>query len=278
MLTSLKFVLLLTPQMIGGDAAAWDAEYHWDFQTGHFDNQSLVPMGRGAVNLMRPGPDGLRVFVPAGKHVESVGFCPRFKVRGDFEITVTYKVLKWTTPESGHGVGPSIYLRTDSEGPPAAALGRVQRADGKHVYATFAARMVDGDRQTQARLFETGTIEGGLRMVRSAETLQYLVADQPDADFRLLYEIELNDEELAMVRISVNQSDDATAADVLLKDLTIRAGDLPHLPSAQSRTAQLYRPRYHPEPRPPTRAWLWSSLGAVVLLIACAAWYWLKQN
>lgn len=256
-----------------GDVAALEAEYRWDFQTGHYDNQSLVPMGRGAVNLLRPGPGGLRIRLPAGKHVSSVGFSPRFKVRGDFEITVTYQILKWTTPESGYGVGPSIYIVTESEGPSAAELGRVQRVGGKHVYSTFAARMDDGERKTKVRLFETVATEGSLRLERSGETLRYLVADPPNADFRLLTEAQLDEKELVMVSIAVKQSDDATSADVLLKELTIRAEQLPHLPSEQSRTDQLYRPRYHTEPEPPSRAWIWSLLSATVLLIAVGVWY-----
>lgn len=50
--------------------------YAWDFRNGHFDNLSLVPMGPGAVNLLRPSRDGLQIIIPAGYDVKTVGFSP----------------------------------------------------------------------------------------------------------------------------------------------------------------------------------------------------------
>lgn len=254
------------------------ASYSWDFRNGHFDNLSLVPLGPGAVNLLRPTTDGLRITVPAGYMVKSVGFSPRFQISGDFEITVEYTVLKRSRPESGFGTGPSLYLSMGSTEDPAASLGRLLRPDGQDRYGVFAARVDEGRRIPTARLFDVPSVSttkpGRLQLKRSKQEITYSVSEDTYSDLRTLVVLPVSAADVSLVRIGLSQSDLQSSGEMILHYIRIDADALPHLPSEQSRTAQLYRPRYLAPPVPKSFRWLWQTLAAVLVACGFAVWLW----
>lgn len=256
--------------------------YTWDFRNGHFDNLSLVPIGPGAVNLLQPTSDGLRISIPAGHDVKSVGFSPRFKIRGDFEITVDFTILHRTRPRSGSGTGPNIYLSMGSTTDPAASLGRQLRPDGRDIYGAFAARVDAGQRIPTARLFDVpnpGMTSGGsLRLQRSDKEITYFVSDKSRPTFRSLATQIVSESDVTLVRIGLMQSDPQSAAEILVHKIMITAEDLPELPSDESRTAQLYRPSYKPAPVPKSYRWLWQLAAGLIVLGTCAAWLWRRRR
>ncbi|HVJ68496.1 MAG TPA: DUF1583 domain-containing protein [Caulifigura sp.] len=115
------------------------AQYLCDFRQNRFDNLSLVAVGTGAINLLKPSGDGIRLTIPSGKNLKAIGFAPRFQIHGDFEIEMECLILNRSRPKSGFGSGPSIYLSMGSTDDPAASLGRQLRPDGRDVYGVFAA-------------------------------------------------------------------------------------------------------------------------------------------
>lgn len=256
------------------------AEYSWDFRDGVFDNVSLVPLGPGAVNLLRPMDKGLRISVPAGHDVKSVGFSPRFTIRGDFEITVDFTLIQRTQPESGYGTGPTIYLSMGSTQDAAASLGRQLRTDGRDVYGVFAAQVLDGVRKPTAKLFDVPSAAtaktGRLRLRRTDEEITYSVADDHVAEFRPLATLPVSSDEVTLVRIGLSQSDPRSSGTILLHSVHIEADALPHLPSEQSRTAQLYRPRYQ-VPSHTSSRWIWQSLAATLVVAGFTLWWWKRQ-
>ncbi len=259
------------------------ASYSWDFRNGHFDNLSLAPMGSGAVNLLRPTTDGLRITVPAGYDVKSVGFSPRFKISGDFAITVEFTLLNRTQPKAGFGSGPNIYLSMGSTKDAAASLGRQLRPDGRDVYGVFAARVDDGQRVPTAKLFNvppaaTTSKTGKLQLQRVKNEITYSVADDYYSTPRPLVTLPVSDADVTLVRVGLSQSDVQSAAAVVLHNIRIEASELPQLPSEQSRTAQLYRPRYQPPPAPKSYRWLWQSLVALLVTGGFALWLWRRRR
>jgi hypothetical protein len=267
-LTTLVLLLVTTAVLRG-------AEYRWDFRTGHFDNLSLEPHGKGAVNLLRPTERGLQISLPVGKPSGFVGFAPRFKVRGDFEISLTFEIEQMTTPESGYGSGVSIYVTTESEGQPAANLGRMRRVGGKDVLSTFTANAVDGKRQTSVKLFDTTADSGTLRIQRTGAEVIYLVSEE-GGPVRQLISTPFDTGDVILLRFGVNQSDPQSFVRACVQEISITADELPHLPSEQDRTAQLYRPAFKPPPTPPDRTWIWTLVAAG--LIAAAGGYWIVQR
>jgi hypothetical protein len=258
------------------------ATYAWDFRNGHFDNLALVPLGPGAVNLLKPTKDGLKIVIPAGADIKLVGFSPRFKIHGDFEITVDFTIVSRSPPQSGFGSGPSVYLSLGTPQDPAASLGRLLRPDGQDHYGVFAARVDHGTRIPTARLFDVPldkpSKSGQMRLTRVQGDVTYFVAEDLYSDPRQLASLPLGAGDVTLLRIGLSQSDAGSSAEMILHDLRIRADELPHLPSEQSRTAQLYRPRYQPALPPKSYRWLWQLVTASIVAGGFAAWIVNRQR
>ena len=274
--------LILATSCVWVSSPVLAATYAWDFRNGHFDNLSLVPIGAGAVNLLRPHTDGLHISVPAGHDVKSVGFSPRFKVSGDFEITLDFTIVNRTPPKSGHGSGPNLYLSMGSTKDAAALLGRQLRPGGRDVYGVFAARVENGQRIPTAKLFDVpsaaATRTGRLRLQRTQAEITYSVADEQSPTFRPVATLPVSADDVTLVRVGLSQSDAQSAAEIVLHKIVISANELPELPSEQSRTGQLYRPRYQPPPTPRSIRWLWQSLAALLVSSALAYWLWKRRQ
>jgi hypothetical protein len=202
------------------------AEYTLDFRNHTFDNRRLRLIGTGATSLLKPASEGLSVALPAGTALDEVGFAPRFRLRGDFQITLDYKIADVTRPKQGYGVGPGIYVMTASEDRQAATLGRVFRVKEGHVFTTHQARESDGDgsRQQSVRFFDTDTDEGQLRLERIGNRLQYSVAGS-DGSWRMLHETDFTDADVTLARIALNRNGagDTIPATVLFRSAVIRA-------------------------------------------------------
>lgn len=257
------------------------ANYTWDFRSGRFDNLSLVPIGPGAVNLLQPTHEGLRISVPAGQDVKSVGFSPRFVISGDFELTVDFTIVNRTQPKSGFGTGPSIYLSMGSTSDAAASLSRLLRPDGRDVYGVFAARVENGERIPAAKLFDVPPADqspaGRLQIKRVESEISYSIADDDRSALRLLVTLPVSDADVTLTRIGLSQSDMASTATIVWHKISIEADDLPHLPSEQSRTEQLHRPQYQPPSPPKSHRWLWQSLAALTVISATVIWLWRRR-
>jgi hypothetical protein len=202
------------------------AEYTLDFRNHSFDNRRLRLIGTGATSLLKPASEGLSVALPAGTNLDEVGFAPRFRLRGDFQITLDYRISELTRPKQGYGVGPGIYVMTASEDRQAATLGRVFRVKEGHVFTAHHARESDGDspRQQSVRFFDTDTDEGQLRLERIGSRLQYSVAGS-DGSWRMLHETEFTDGDVTLARIALNRNGagDKIPATVVFRSAVIRA-------------------------------------------------------
>lgn len=202
------------------------AEYTLDFRNHSFDNRRLRLIGTGATALLKPASEGLSVSLPAGTALDEVGFAPRFRLRGDFQITLDYKMVDVTRPKQGYGVGPGIYVMTASEDRQAATLGRVFRVKEGHVFTAHQARESDGDgsRQQSVRFFDTEADQGQLRLERIGNRLQYSVAGS-DGSWRMLHETEFTDADVTLARMALNRNGagDTIPATVLFRSAVIRA-------------------------------------------------------
>jgi len=278
----MRLLINITGLLLSMAATASAASYAWDFRNGHFDNLSLVPMGAGAVNLLQPTKEGLRITVPAGHDVKAVGFSPRFVISGDFEITADFRIVSRTKPGSGFGTGPSLYLSMGGTQDSAASLGRQLRTDGRDVYGVFAARVEEGQRIPTARLFDVPaarkSMTGQLRLTRTGHEISYSIADDIASEFRPLVTLSVSDADVTMLRVGLAQSDPQSAAVIILQSIRIDADELLQLPSEQSRTAQLYRPRYQPPRQPTSYRWLWQTLAAVLVTGVFVTWWWKRRH
>lgn len=175
--------------------------YAWDFLTGDFDNKSLTPFGDGAVNLARPTDKGLRLQLPLGEKTAGIGFATRFQIRGDFEITMRYRIDKIERPQDGWGAGPSLYLTTVTDNQPATSLSRMSRKDDRGIYSIFRALPVDGDRTKLHKQFDTEAKHGKLRIARVGSNMMWSAADGYSDEFAVLHEDEFDTGDVGLVRV-----------------------------------------------------------------------------
>lgn len=247
--------------------------YSWDFLTGEFDNVSLTPFGDGAVNLARPTKKGLRLRLPVGEKTAGIGFATRFQVRGDFEITMRYKIDQLETPEDGWGAGPSLYLTTISDQQPAAQLSRLSRKDGREIHSLFRALPVEGERTKLHKQFDTLTKHGQLRITRTGSSIAWSVADGLSSEFTKLHDDDFDSGDVGLVRVSLQQSAPSTGGEILIEHISITADEFPHLPTKLAQNERIYQPEYTPTHVAASRTWIGYLAGAILLAAGTVTWF-----
>lgn len=208
------------------------AEFHQDFRGGKLDEQALELIGNDAAQFVKRENDGLRITLPAGAGKKgAVGVAGRFQLRGDFEVTATYELLDG--PEPARLAGMILYLDFLETGN-LASIQRARRAGEGNVYALHALISRLGRTDRWERSFPTDSRTGKLRVARQGSKLCFLVADGDSDDFRLLHRTDCNTTDIRAVRAVVDVQTAAAPypVDVRWIDLTIRAEELPGLPTS----------------------------------------------
>jgi hypothetical protein len=259
-------------------AETFPQEASFSFLGEQFDNDLLVPLGRGTVRLLHPRSDGLLFQLPTGHKLPALGVSPRFQIHGDFEITATYEVPRWKDPKAGYGLGPSLYLKLNDENESAVSLGRLLRPKQKHVFSSMLSTTVDEKRNYDVKLYETQVNTGKLKLVRKGTLLTFLVTEGTPDEFRELREVELGTGDVELLRLGAQQSDPETPVQVLWKDLTIKADGFHHHPDSLSRGKQLHVPSYHSAPQPESYSLYWSLAAGVGLILVLGGVVWGRKR
>jgi len=278
---SLCEILLLCTMLSSISPLAAEAdsrELYFSFLGEQFDNELLVPLGRGTVRLLQPRPDGLLFNLPTGYDLKAVGISPRFQVHGDFEITASYEVPVWRDPETGYGMGPSLYLKMNDKKESAIMLGRLLRPQQKHVFSATLSATVDSKRNYDVKLYDAKTDSGKLKLTREGSLLKFFVSDGEGVPFRELREVELGTADVDLVRLGVQQSDIKTPVQILWREFTLKAESFPNHPDSQAKGVQYHVPSYHPALQPEPISLYWSLLAGSVLLILLVTVVWVKKR
>ncbi|WP_339732206.1 DUF1583 domain-containing protein [uncultured Gimesia sp.] len=259
-------------------AESSDREIYFSFLGEQFDNELLVPLGRGTVRLLEPQSDGLLFNLPAGYKLTAVGVSLRFQIQGDFEIIASYEVPAWKNPEAGYGMGPGLYLKMHDEKESAVSIGRLLRPKQKHVFNATLSTTEDSKRKHDVKLFDAKTNSGKLKLVREGSLLKYSVMDGPDGTFRELREVELGTADVDLLRLGAQQSDVKTPVQVLWKDLFIKAASFPNHPDSLAKGERQHVPHYQPAPQPESISLYWSLLAGIGLLLVLGVAVWVKKR
>ncbi|HAH48630.1 DUF1583 domain-containing protein [Gimesia sp.] len=253
-------------------------ELQFNFLGEQFDNEQLVPLGMGVVRLMEPRRDGLFFNLPAGHKISVLGISPRFQISGDFEITATYEVPAWKNPQSGYGLGPSVYLRMHDENESAAMIGRLLRPGNKHVFSTTLSTTVEGKRNYDVKLVDAKQNSGKLKLIRTGKQLKFLISDGTEDEFRELREVELGTADVDLLRLGAQQSDAETPVQVLWKDLSITAESFPNHPDSLAVGERQHIPTYQAAPQPQSISLIWSLVAGIALLCILLAVYVVRKR
>jgi hypothetical protein len=256
--------------------AADATTYETDFREAKFDNQFLVPTSPGNASLTRPDKDGIHLSSSPGKVVTNLGFGPRFKVKGDFEITAAFTVIRAPQPKDGFGSGAVLQIGTNSPDRPSAVMGRLSRKDGKQIFSTYAAVGTGDQRKSSVRMFPTEATECRIRVARTGSTLQFSIMDNPGGTFRKLSSAPFDANDVNLLRFGLQQSDAESDVEVVWHDLKIQAAELPGLPGTLAEGEKQHRPKLEYQPPPTPFPWGWASatVGLGVLFVV----YWWRQR
>jgi hypothetical protein len=74
--------------------------FYRDFRKADSLDDDFKLIGPDATSLTKFEPEGLRISLPAKRITrEPIGVAPRFKIKGDFEITVSYEIINADPPK-----------------------------------------------------------------------------------------------------------------------------------------------------------------------------------
>jgi len=196
------------------------AEFHQDFRNFDVNQQQVL---RAVGTEVYPEDRGVRITLPAGQGVlPHTGFVTNFPVRGDFEMTLAYEILKEETPAKGYGVGIAMLAEIDSEKKLSFSLGRRLRTNGMVSFT--------GSRKAMPSI----STSGKLRLRRVGSVVHYLAADGSNSEFVELEEMEVGTADLQFVRVAGTAGESESGLDARLLDFTIRAEELPGMPELES--------------------------------------------
>ena len=180
--------LLLFATLAPGQGSTGN-QAHFDFRKGPFDETKLARIGPWK-DTVKETPEGLHIVLPEGKKKENtVGVSTKLLIKGDFEITLAYKLVD-TQPKGGYGAGVMMWFMLDNSPTSSyAAMARRTKPGMGEVFSTdfgHYEKQEDGkSKQVQSvKSFPAKAQEGQLRIKREGSKLTYLVADGGSNDFR----------------------------------------------------------------------------------------------
>ncbi len=260
MLLTCPFLLIL-----GCIQAAPPLERRFDFRGGVFDGIQLGVPDSEMTRMMTPEESGLLLEISGADKLAEVAFSPRMRLEGDFEIVVAYEILDIASPDRGYGVGPRIYVATASHDEDAATISRCKSRDGADVYSAHRAQNTitnsgESRRQHSVEAVPTNAAAGQLCLRRLGNELVYLVSDDERRMLTEIRKIPFTEADVTSIRIGLDRGGATTPAAMRCKDLVIRANGFATGRTVISSEALL------------------GAATLAALLLATAAWYWLRQG
>jgi hypothetical protein len=198
---------------------------------------------------------GYRFRLPGAAGVGQTGIYSYFALNGDCEVTAAYELVGVPAPQKGYGCGVGLALDAGE----AVGRGSVQRlnkgAEGSgYVVQTELAA---ADPKEVYRFVPAKSKRGRLGLRRVGKELIFLAADAPDAELEEVDRLPFTDRTVRAVRLFADDGGSATAVDVRLKDIAIRAEEISGgLPQNEQGTS----------------AWWW--LGALIPAAAVGLVFW----
>jgi hypothetical protein len=242
--------------------AALGEEFYQDFRGGAPLHPAVGTFGGDAARHMKPESAGLRLSLSATPGEEEFGVSPRFRISGDFEVTVAYEVLAVDKPKSGWGAGLKVWGQIGGSDFEAINMAHRLCSDGKEqVVALFSRPGSGGKRVFDQKTRETTVRKGQLRVARRSSEVTFLATKGENDEFQELHRVEARTDDLPALRIMASAGGTPTAVNVRLLDLRITAD------------------RLGGAARPPERrgiGWLVACVVGVIV-VASGVWAWRKR-
>ena len=210
---------------------------------------------------VRTDRSGLRINLsPNRKREEGAGVATRFRISGDFEITLSYALLSSENPEKGFGAGMKVWLKVGDHPKQNITLAHFRRPKSDNqIVALVTTFDAENNKSLDTNSFDPAGTAGRMRLVRTGSTLKLLAADGESDEFKEVHHAEVGTEDVQAIRIQATSSGAPVSVSVRLSHLTVRADKL----SIQG----------SPPPDSGSR-WIWWAVGIGVLggVAALLAW------
>jgi hypothetical protein len=172
-----------------------------------------------------PEAGGYRFRLPGAGGVGQTGIYSYFALTGDCEVTAAYELIGVPAPPKGYGCGVGLALDAGDQ----VGRGSVQRLNkagtegsGYVVQTELAA----ADPKEVYRFVPGKGKRGRLGLRRVGKELVFLTADAPDAELEEVDRLPFTERTIRAVRLFADDGGSATAVDVRLKDIAIRAEEI----------------------------------------------------
>ncbi|WP_406694593.1 DUF1583 domain-containing protein [Singulisphaera sp. Ch08] len=203
------------------------AVFEADFRRSQFEPLRWTLVGRNAQRFISPTSRGLRIaFAPKRMPEVPVGIAPTVGIAGDFEITLSYEIVKGSRPSRDPAPGLSLGIIYDSEAQHTYTLMRLSKPkDGEMLFA-HRGRLVNGKRKLNFNEEPANSSSGMLRLTRRGKTLVYEACEEPESTFRVIHELPCGDEKIKQIRLHAIPPPSSDSLVVLFRTFGIRATTL----------------------------------------------------
>ena len=232
---------------------------------GSFDEIALALEGLNDKKYIQQEAAGLRIVIlPADHRISQKGLRTRFRVRGDFEITLRYEILRAIPPQKGYGAGILLALSGD-KGQGEYLFGRANRPDKGAVWSrNHVTQTAKGKPKYDTRFFPANSATGSLRLVRVGDEVSYQAAESATARFQELERIKFSGD-VPFVRVVADPGGLRGLIDVRLQELHIISREPP---VASSRASRFWS----------TVALFGGLCFGLTLVVLLGLWYWRLHN
>jgi hypothetical protein len=209
---------------------------------------------------MRPEDGGWRITLPAERgSPDRVGLELEAPIKGDFEVTAGYELLRADQPSTGYGVGFELFVETATPTQEALGLYRVARVKQGNVYMVSRNGDEGGTRTHRQKYIPTTATSGRLRVTRAGRQATLWAAEGAAEDFVELCAYDLGPEDVDKLWLTAFTGHAPYAVDLRLVDLKVRSGGDLAVRAADSLPAAA-------PPKPGQKGWL-TAAGVVGLVV-----------
>jgi serine protease Do len=203
------------------------AKFYVDFRTCDYRADTLLQTG---VEEILRDEKGLLIRFPAGAGVrQNMGLGTVFSIRGDFEVTVSFAVLKADRPKAGEGVGAIMDAWFDPHGNNKVSLAHRLLPNGKAVFVMDRAQRVQGKWTHTLKSLPSTATAGKLRLEREGTLLRCRISDGKSAEFVAVAEVEIGKGDVHGISVGGSTGGAESGLDLRLMDFAVRAEVLPGL-------------------------------------------------
>ncbi len=241
------------------------AEIGQDFRGVPYNPALFRTTGPNASGSIKPDNRGVRITLTAEHGLRpAVGLATHTGIKGDFEITMAFEIIQVDTPVGGNGAGVSIWIRMVSYSQEAATIWWAVGSDGEASFRSHRASTGEDGKRAHyfGEALPTKCTSGRLRLVRTGSMLSFRVAEGSSDAFSDVFDAEIGEDDLEIVRFAADNGGSATLVDALITDVKIKSDD-------EGVPDEL--------PPRPSRWPLWIGIGLAGLCLGGGYWFWSRK-